>query len=162
MGGLLGLHRLSTVHAGFYREMPGDRARRRKDELLRRPVQRTTEVFTSELRAVVVTGFSRAIFHSGASEWLGRKRGSAGFSEAVYHRELRSRTRCDRGEISGRTECDRRDRRAVICSINPHLRACRARAQASARWSPPAAGCGSPRKLPRCLPPCRLAPARPS
>src|SRR3974390_1692124 len=46
--------------------------------------------------------------------------------------------------------------------INPRLRACHARAQVLARWSPPAAACGSPRKLPRCLPPWRLAQARPS
>jgi hypothetical protein len=29
-------------------------------------------------------------------------------------------------KLSGRTDCDRRDHRAVICSTNPHLRACRA------------------------------------
>jgi len=57
-----------------------------------------------------------------------------------------------------RTDCDRRDRWAMICSINLRLRACHAWAQASAQWSPPAGACGSPRKLPRCLPPCRLAP----
>ena len=84
---------------------------------------------------------------------------------SCFETAARRSTVCRAMEEVGRSrliECDRRDRRAVICSINPHLRACRARAQASPRWSPPAGACGSPRKLPRCLPPCRLAPARPS
>ena len=46
--------------------------------------------------------------------------------------------------------------------INPRPRAYHARAQTSVRRTSPAVMCGSPRKLPRCLPPCQLAPVRPS
>ena len=66
--------------------------------------------------------------------------GASGFAErrGLLMPENRSHTRCTANVIG-----------AIIgvCSTNPHLQACRARAQASARRSPLAAACGSSRMV---------------